>query len=476
MTDRSAFNSRRPGRRALLGAGACALSLLACIPGASLDAQQTGEIRGTVTDSARGGPLAHATIVATREASLDTGTFATQTDGRGAFEITGVPPGRYDVDIERSWMDSAGITPFPEDVEVAAGRRTMAHLATPSFATLRRLLCEPVPGDTGTSAMVMGSVRVADGRARVAGARVVAAWNDIGFDPRTKQVINRPRGIAVRTDRTGFYRICGLPVAQTLSLQAQLDSMHYSGLVETTLQAGDVSVRTFLVDPGHAATATEGHGVVVGVVVGTDGRAVPNARLSEWNGKPATTADSSGRFRLVGLRDGTQAIDVTALGFYPTRVPVDVGAAVVSDTIRMQAVAVVLQAVKVMAARQYTMQRIAMIAPGFALRRRQGFGVFFTADSIDRMNPVFTSDLFRLARGFGVAPDQSVYSLRPSGGFNQGYHCEPDVYLDGAHVDAGDVDLVVPTDVLAIEAYQAGEPSPVQFAAHACGVILIWTK
>ena len=476
MTKPSVFSPRHLRRRAPFAVGAGTLCLLAWIPLANLGAQQTGEILGTVTDSVRGAALAHATIVAIREATADARPYATRTDGHGGFELAGVPPGRYEVDIEHSWMDSAGITPFAAEVDVKAGRPATARLATPSFRTLRRLLCGTALGDSGTTAMVMGSVRVAAGDARVAGARVVAAWNDIGFDARTRRVINRPRGIAVRTDQTGFYRICGLPAAQTLSLQAQLDSTHYSGLVETAIPAGAVYVRTFLVDPVHAATATEGHGVVVGVVVGTDGRAVPNARLSEWDGSRTTSADSSGHFRLTGLRDGTQAIDVTALGFYPTRVPVDIGAAVVKDTIRMQAVAVVLQAVKTTAARQYSMQRIEMIAPGFALRRRQGFGVFFTADSIEKVNPVFTSDLFRQALGFGVAPDQSVYSLRPSGGLNQGYHCEPDLYLDGAQVDAGDVDLVAPNDVLAIEAYQAGEPSPVQFAAHACGVILIWTK
>lgn len=141
----------------------------------------------------------------------------------------------------------------------------------------------------------------------------------------------------------------------------------------------------------------------------------------------------------------------------------------------MAPMAVRLKGVVTEAERRGTLNRLSMIAPGFYQRFQRGFGVFFLADSIGKLNPNFTSDLFRRTPGFGVYDDAVVFSTRPAGDLRGGL-CFPDLYIDGTHVGPGEVNLVAPTDVLAIEAYQAGQPAPVQFPGHACGEIIIWTK
>jgi len=439
-----------------------------------------GALRGVATDSVHHAPLAGATILASREDSqADASRFSAATDDRGRFTWGALPSGRYTLNIEQSWLDSVGISTFPVEATVRPGETTTVELATPSAATLRQVLCGSAADDTAKKGMALGAVLVAGTGAPVVGAQVIAIWHDFTFDVRAKRLISQPRGTAVHTDRTGVYWICGLPAAQTLSLQAQLDSGHYSGLIETEVPPAGALVRIFYVDVSNTATASTRPGSVRGTVRGTDGQAVPNARVSEFGSDRAATTDLLGHFRLTGLRYGTQAIDVVALGFYPTRVAVDVGAAPADDvTIRMQAVAVVLKSIVTNGQRATTLNRIEMIAPGFAFRRKEGFGVFIIADSIEKLRAIYTSYLFRAVPGFTVVGEgsQAVIASSRLAGSLAGRPCYPDMYIDGTHVSVGEVNLIAPPDVLAMEAYRAGEPAPVEFPANACGAILIWTK
>ena len=170
---------------------------------------------------------------------------------------------------------------------------------------------------------------------------------------------------------------------------------------------------------------------------------------------------------------------MVAIGYQPLDSAVMVSTKVERpDTLTLIAMPRHLPTVVANTSRASTFNRLQLRAPGFEWRYQRHFGVYFLADSIRKLNPLHTSDLFRLVPGFAVqSGTRDVVSRRPSGNsFTPLVPCYPDTYVDGAHVDSGQVNLVAPMNILAIEAYQAGEPAPVEFPSHSCGVILIWTR
>jgi TonB-dependent starch-binding outer membrane protein SusC len=103
---------------ALALAAICMLALPA-----SAVAQETGSIRGTVTDAATGGPVAGVQV------TLRGTTRGTMTDARGAFLITGVPVGERTVRVE-----SIGFRQVEQTVTVRADEVAVVNIQMTSSA------------------------------------------------------------------------------------------------------------------------------------------------------------------------------------------------------------------------------------------------------------------------------------------------------------------------------------------------------
>jgi hypothetical protein len=109
-------------------------------------------------------------------------------------------------------------------------------------------------------------------------------------------------------------------------------------------------------------------------------------------------------------------------------------------------------------------------------RKANGFGKFFTVDSIEKRRPLYTSDLFRVTPGFrvmGFGLDAVVTSSRGVTSVNGG-QCVANVVIDG--MAGQEINLISPFDIGAMEIYRPGEPAPVQYSRGSCGVIVIWSK
>lgn len=117
---------------------------------------------------------------------------------------------------------------------------------------------------------------------------------------------------------------------------------------------------------------------------------------------------------------------------------------------------------------------------GFYRRRRLEAGTFFTQADIAKENPTLTSDLFRRIPGFRVFTDGSVASTRGIPSISRGFGmCEVDYYIDGLHMMAPDVDVVIPTSISAMEIYRGAASIPPLFRRSnnpKCGVVAIWTR
>lgn len=185
-----------------------------------------------------------------------------------------------------------------------------------------------------------------------------------------------------------------------------------------------------------------------------------------------TTTDERGRFDLGQFSLGALSIRARRLGYEQRTVEIQVGESVESPALEIVLLAVPeeLEKVSVTASSPPTKLR------GFFERSRQKrtFGKFFDQDGIRRLNPRTTSELLRSVPGVTLASNQSGgNTIRIRG-------CQPMVWLDDQRVPGAELDdLIVPSEIAAIEFYASNAGIPAQYLDRGnrlCGLILVWTK
>jgi hypothetical protein len=186
----------------------------------------------------------------------------------------------------------------------------------------------------------------------------------------------------------------------------------------------------------------------------------------------STTTDERGRFDLGQFAQAALSVRARRLGYEQRTIQVQVGEAAESTALEIILLAVPeeLDKVNVTAASAPTKLR------GFYERSRQKrtFGRFFDQDGIRRLNPRTTSELLRSVPGVTLASNQSGgNTIRIRG-------CQPMVWLDDQRVPGAELDdLIVPSEIAAIEFYASSAGIPAQYLDRGnrlCGLILVWTK
>lgn len=172
-------------------------------------------------------------------------------------------------------------------------------------------------------------------------------------------------------------------------------------------------------------------------------------------------------------------LEVRSIGYYPTRLPIDVAAGASSVRLALPTLRAVLDTVKVVAT------PLTRRAAEFEARRRQGVGHFVTHADVTRWHPIVTSDLLRMIPGFevdGTPPNRSIVSRRVNH-FGKNKPCSPAIWINGMYFpqfSASEVDdLVNPDEIVGIEVYTAASVPPQYLGTRdldPCGSILIWTK
>jgi hypothetical protein len=179
--------------------------------------------------------------------------------------------------------------------------------------------------------------------------------------------------------------------------------------------------------------------------------------------------DSSGRFELAALQPGKFSLEARRLGYASRTVDVEVGGDLKSVEIVLTAVAEEMENVVVTAPSQGKLR-------AFYQRKQQrgSFGRFLEQDEILRINPRIASDLFRSVPGVRLANNQSGgNTIRIRG-------CQPMLWVDDQRVPGAELDdLILPSDIAAIEFYPSSAGIPAQYLERGnrlCGLILVWTR
>jgi hypothetical protein len=442
-----------------------ATEVVAQRPGASLI--------GAVTDSVRHSPLGGATVVASRDVAHDgLGLdFTANTDAKGRFAFASLPPDVYTITVEHPWLDSTGLSVPARSVDLRAQSSAAIALAVPSPATIRHVLC-PLTAADSTLGFVAGYVQDAVSDRPVAGARVVVLWSDFDVDRHTARTVARDRGIAGISGKDGTFRMCGIPLARSLLMQAQVGERGATGAIEVQVGSSGVLVATLRI--ADATTARGSTATVTGVVTRSGANApIRGARVHLFGAPDEVVTEPDGSFHLTGVPLGTQSVEVRAVGFSPARQALDVrGGDLRGVAIHLDEAATVLDSVKVLAKGAGGRSQL---YKEFDARASVGQGQYVTEDAIRKAAPFATSDLFRTLHGISVV-DGTIYSSRGVTALNAGNQlCSPAVFLDGNQIGGG-VDEVRPDQIHGIEVYTTATAPAKYKAAGLCGVILIWSK
>lgn len=200
-------------------------------------------------------------------------------------------------------------------------------------------------------------------------------------------------------------------------------------------------------------------------IMALDSGAVPAAARG-------TKTNQRGQFDLGLFPHGRLYLRARRIGYEPWAMLIQVGEGgrPTSVEIVLLAAPTELENVTVTAASPPTKLR------GFYERSRQKrtFARFFDVEQIRRMNPRTASELLRSVPGVSLESNQSGgNSIRIRG-------CQPMVWLDDQRVPGAELDdLIVPSEIAAIEFYPSSAGIPAQYLERGnrlCGLILVWTR
>jgi hypothetical protein len=409
--------------------------------------------------------------------------FAAVADSLGRYTIDSIPPGQYIAGFFHPSVDLLGIESPLRLVTVTAGAANIIDLGIPGASRMVESLCGERSRNDSTGAMA-GVVRGADSGLPVAGASVVASWLEVRVEQ--GEFVPHARHVSATTDAEGGYRVCGLPGADTLLVNAQTRGsasgvvsvgIPIKGIARQDFALGDSSSVIHLVtDSAGSAelrretTVLRGSAKLSGIVFGPDGKPLARARVLVRGTGLEANSGTDGRFAINGLPAGTFSVDTRAIGMEP------VVTALQLSTVRPASIEVRLRPIQELS-RVLVFGKIPKTRQDlvdFAQRRRSGLGHYFTQDDPALAHAVEVSNVLAMVPGVRLlSSGRFGHVIVMHGG------CGASVYVDGVKLNNAfeDVDDTPANQIAGMEVYSGSLEAPGKYPApFGCGVVLIWTK
>ena len=261
---------------------------------ASLGAQEdsTAVLQGVVFDSTEMQVLPNARVAVM-------GTSVTgATDEEGRFRLEDVPAGAHWVTFYHDRLQTLGVSPPSKQVDFVAGASRQVELAVPSEETLLLGWCM-AEQSSPDFAVVAGVVQ--DSLTGVPMPRAVVRAESTG----------RFTGIPpveVRTDESGYFRMCSLRAGVDMRLQARF-GQNTGRSVELYLEPGTATIQDLQL-------LMSSEGTLVGYVRDyMSGDPVSGATVSVLGTNSSTLTDGSGRFLLDDLPPGRHLVNTDHLAY-----------------------------------------------------------------------------------------------------------------------------------------------------------------
>lgn len=475
-------------RRALLvlvtGVGAL---MVVVRPTASQDAvpPTRSVVVGVVFDSIAGKPLVGAVVQVAIPGSPSAPRTAT-TDTLGRYRIVDLSAGRVIVGFYHDELTELGLDAPMRSVELTADRETTVHLAIPSSATIRELRCGV--SQPYARGMLVGSVRDAQTRSAVAGAKLAVHWRAFALDSGDYRVVTERRPATIEAD--GAFLVCHLPTDVPLDLAVVAPGHRtVEGTVVNVPAMGIGRLEVQLTD----TALTTGTAIIRGTVKRESGKAVTSGRV-DIKALARDVPIQDGQFVASNVPSGTWVAQARVIGVEPQDVLVTAAESAVSTAAitvgngpqRLDAVTVVGKP-----------DRTLRVLDDVLRRSRIGSGTTFLPGHPALRSALTIADVMREARGFRQVSRDSVTGRGLLGGPCRNVW----VYVDDVRMPEGfkSVDLAVtPREVLAIETWPDLSYAPVQYRRSApppragpprqqiwgapppepapCALVLVWTR
>ena len=283
------------------------------------------------------------------------------------------------------------------------------------------------------------------------GATVVLRWTDAERMP-----------VREATDADGRLRVCVPRDASQAVVWAEFGDHSSSQAAPEGIVSGEereVQLRILNSVPS---------GRLIGRLVDAEtGRPVETAAVSVVGRPTEAGSDRQGFFRLTGVPAGRHELQVRRLGYAPLRHAVDV---TTGRTTELE-ISLVREPMELEPLVVSTTRSRRLEIKGFYERKHWGellgLGTFFTAERIERRNPLRISHMIEELPGI-------------RGGLrNARVGCRMSVYLDNIRIEAPSLDrFVLPIEVAAVEVYKGAASLPAEFGGSdsQCGVVVVWTK
>jgi protocatechuate 3,4-dioxygenase beta subunit len=264
----------------------------------TLWARQPLTLAGTVVDSSSGKSVRDAHVV------LGGTTVEGTTDDRGRFTISDVMPGNYVLQVRTPSLDS--VNAVRELPLVFTDSMLPFTVRVPTGKQIASTVCkDQQPSAPG---IVMGLVTLRGSVSPMHNAQVEAEWTDITIDhgiDHTKKLTN------ARTDSTGAFTLCGLPVNTQMYISAKSDSGSSSPLAVRIPPNQRFGRADLILEADRKVMA-----VFTGLVLSDSTKEpIADAEVSLPSLDLSTITDAKGQFRITGITPGSQRVRVRHLGF-----------------------------------------------------------------------------------------------------------------------------------------------------------------
>jgi carboxypeptidase-like protein/carboxypeptidase family protein len=454
------------------------LTAIACVGFAPLNAQNTtapassprpatgkARILGVVIDSLNARALAGAEIL------IEGQTASARTDSLGKFGFDGLPPGNFQLGVFHPLLDTLGLSILTRSFHIGPDSTYVVAIAVPPATTIIRQKCSTRSAAPGMSA-VIGQVRDPETLQPVARAEVSIAWTDLEIS-KAVGIRRTPHLLTDSTDTSGEFRFCGLPSSLQATVQARRGSAATAELpVSLGERPVELSARTILLSSADS-TAKSGNAAVSGVVL-LEGAPGPGSRVELVGTEIIALTNAKGEFTLRNLPSGSRILLARHIGYAAQVHPIGLSSHEQPHvTIKLPKYVAVMDPVLVTARRTAALDKV-----GFGTRRKSALGYFIGPERLERMHPLYITDVLRMVPGLRVVPGQygdAVTSTRDSDGGCIQYYVDDIAYTE---IEPDDVHKFVSgSEVVAVEVYQSGNAPP-QFTRGMgnCTTIVLWTR
>ena len=445
----------------------------------------TGGIRGRVRQAQTGDPAWGAAV------SL-TGVVTLESDSTGAFAFVPMPPGRYEISaIDSAFSRFVRTRRQSREVTLARGDTVTVNFEVQSRGSALSDLCRSQVNPT-QSYVLFG--RITDGsEATPDWLKVNVSWYSA---PGAALDLQTLRQSTQETDvtETGDFFVCRVPRQSShITFQARggrliVADTSIPSAANVLPRVGATRAFQWTLPAGTFAAAEKGDGSMLSGRVTRNGNAVPEAEVWLVPADTSVATDSTGRFRIAGLRAGQQIVQIRRIGY-----------AVKRDTVTLRARAETqrdfsldgvpeLDTVRTLgAARKYDAPRL----QDFERRRLSGQGGYFVSeDELRELESISLPSILR-TRIIGAQIDtregrQLLASRLAVGRMDpRSRLCYASVFLDGISLYAGEVNAsppdlasILPISLSGVEYYRGGASLPLQYknTKNDCGTLLLWTR